>query len=188
MANNKNRYVFDTELEGFIRLGEDGGKYNNRSFSFRLPANVLEQCEKDREELLKWAKTKVQGRVNTNLPKWDDDGVVKISFGGETGREIVFLDTEGQVVPVETLKQVSKGTKVRIICQQTPYTKPSLGTSLKVLGIMIIELVTFGGAVDSGDLSPEDLLGLFGDVSGYKASAPAVRKATEETPEESYDF
>lgn len=183
-----NRYTFDCELEGFIRLGEDGGKFNNQTFSYRLPPDVLEQAEKDREVLLAWAKTKVTGRVNTNLPKWDDDGVVKFSFGGETGRTCIFLDTEGQPLDVAVLKQVAKGTKVRIICDQKPYTKPSLGTTLKVLGVMVIELKTFDGAADSGDLSVSDVAELFGKVEGFKASAPAVRKAAEETPEESYDF
>jgi hypothetical protein len=54
---------------------------------------------------------------------------------------------------------------------------------------MIIELKTFGGAADSGDLSVEDVASLFGKVEGFKASAPAVRKAAEEGAEEgSYDF
>ena len=48
---------------------------------------------------------------------------------------------------------------------------------------------TFGGAADSGDLSVEDVASLFGKVEGFKASAPAVRKAAEEGAEEgSYDF
>jgi hypothetical protein len=191
MANSKNRYTFDTELEGFIRLGEDGGKYLNQSFAFTLPDEVLEQAEKDREELLAWAKTKVDNpkRVALNPPKWDDSALVKYSFSGETGRTCVFIDTEGQPIPVPVLKQVAKGTKVRIIAQQSPYTKPAMGTTLKVLGVMIIELKTFGGAADSGDLSVEDVAALFGKVDGFKAASPAVRKAAEEGEEDgSYDF
>ena len=191
MANSKNRYTFDTELEGFIRLGEDGGKFNNQSFSFTLPDDVLEQADKDREELLAWARTKCENpkRIALNPPKLDDQGLVKISFGGETGRTCIFIDTEGQPIPVPVLKQVSKGTKVRIIAQHSPYSKPALGTTLKVLGVMIIELKTFGGAADSGDLRVEDVASLFGKVEGFKASAPAVRKAAEEGAEEgSYDF
>jgi hypothetical protein len=185
MANSKNRYTFDTELEGFIRLGEDGGKFNNQSFSFTLPDDIFEQAEKDREELLAWARTKCENpkRVTTNVPKWDEQGLVKISFGGETGRTCIFIDTEGQPIPVPVLKQVSKGTKVRIIAQHSPYSKPALGTTLKVLGVMIIELKTFGGAADSGDLSVEDVASLFGKVEGFKASSPAVRKAADEGAE-----
>lgn len=191
MANAKNRYTFDCELEGFIRLGEDGGKFNNQSFAFTLPDAVLEQAERDREELLEWAKTKVDNpkRIALNPPKWDDAGLVKYSFSGETGRTCVFIDTEGQPVPETVLKQVAKGTKVRIIAQQSPYTKPAMGTTLKVLGVMIIELKTFGGAADSGDLSVDEVAALFGKVEGFKASSPAVRQVVEEGTEEgSYDF
>lgn len=182
-----NRYKFDTTLEGFIRLGEPGGKFNNCSFAFRLPSDVQAQAEADREELLAWCKTKVTGRVTTNFPKWDDEGLVKYSYGGDTGKDVIFIDTEGQPIPVEVLKQVSKGTKVRIIAQQTPYTKPAMGTTLKILGVMIVELRTFGGAVDSGDLNVEEVAELFGKVDGFKVADPAVRK-DEQAEDASYDF
>jgi len=185
----KNRYVFDAALDGFINVYEDSGKYNNRSFSFQLPAAVLEQAEADREELLTWAKSKVDNpkRVAINPPKWDEEGLVKYSYGGETNRlEPVFVDAAGDPIDAAVLRQVRKGTKVRLIVQQSPYTKPSLGTTLKVLGVQIIELVTGTGAVDSGSLSAEDVASIFGEVQGYRASAPAVRQA--ESVEASYDF
>ncbi len=58
------------------------------------------------------------------------------------------------------------------------------------LGVQIVELVTHGGAADSGDLSVDDIAGLFGKVEGFKGDEPAVRKAdTEETTvTDSYDF
>lgn len=192
MSNN--RYSFATELTGFINVYEDSGKYNNRCFSFTVPADVLPKMEADREELLKWAKSKVSGRVNTNLPKWDDEGLVKFSYGGETGRkEPVFVDTEGNPIERSVLRGVRKGTKVNIIVQQTPYTKPSLGTTLKVLGIQIVELASSNGAVDSGDLSVEDVAAMFGKVDGFKQSSPAVREAdtteTSDAPKSNdYDF
>ena len=188
MSNN--RYIFNAELEGFINVYEPAGKFNNMCFSFRLPADVMKQAEEDREELLKWAQTKITGRVSTNLPKWDDEGLVKISYGGDTGRpEPVWVDTEGAPIERSVLKDVRKGTKVRIIVQQKPYTKPAMGTTLKVMGIQIIELATGSGAVDSGDMSVDDVAALFGKVEGFKASEPAVRRAPESTEEsDSYDF
>jgi hypothetical protein len=185
----KNRYVFDAVLDGYINVYEDSGKYNNRSFSFRLPADVLEQAEADREELLTWAKSKVDNpkRVAINPAKWDEEGLVKYSYGGETNRvEPVFVDSAGDPVEQSVLRDVRKGTKVRLIVQQSPYTKPSLGTTLKVLGVQIIELVTGSGAIDSGTLSAEDVSAIFGEVKGYRASSPAVRRV--ESEEESYDF
>ena len=190
MANSKNRYTFATELTGFINLAEPSGKYNNCCFAFTVPEDVVEQMEADREELLAWAKTKVTGRVNTNLPKWDDEGLVKFSFDGDTGRKRpIFVDTQGDAVELSVLKDVRKGTKVRLIVQQTPYTKPSLGTTLKVLGVQIVELASGSGAVDSGDLSVEDVAGMFGTVSGFKASSPTVRdERPAESTDDSYDF
>lgn len=189
---SKNRYVFDTTLDGFVNVYEPSGKFNNCCFAYKLPANVLEQAEQDREELLTWAKTKVQNpsRVALNPPKWDEEGVCKYSYGGDTGRpEPVFVDTEGQPVDKAVLRDVRKGTKVRVIVQQSPYTKPSLGTTLKVIGVQIVELATGNGAIDSGDLSVEDVAEIFGNVKGYKASSPAVRQVeSEDSSEDSYDF
>lgn len=185
---SKNRYVFDTTLEGYVNVYEPSGKYNNCCFGFRLPPQVLEQAESDREELLEWAKTKVDNpkRVALNPPKWDDEGLVKYSYAGESGRpEPVFVDTEGSPIERSVLRDVRKGTKVRLIAQQSPYTKPSLGTTIKVLGVQIVELVAGNGAIDSGDLSAEDVASIFGTVQGYKASQPVVREGGSG---ESYDF
>ena len=186
---SKNRYTFATELDGFINLGEPSGKFNNCSFAFTVPEDVLTDMEKDREELLAWAKTKA-GRVSTNLPKWDDSGLIKYSFDGDTGRKRPhFVDTDGDVVDLSVLKSVRKGTKVRIVCQQTPYTKPAMGTTIKVLGVQIVELVSGNGAVDSGDLSAADVAAMFGKVDGFKAETPVVRdEREEEVSSDSYDF
>jgi|TARA_B100000085_G_C18452479_1_gene475469 hypothetical protein len=185
----KNRYVFTTELEGFVNCGEPSGTYNNCSFAFKLPASVLVQAEKDREELLEWAKSKT-GSSRTTDPKWSDDYVVKYSFDGDTGRpRPVFVDTSGDVVSKDIQASIRKGTKVKVICQQTPYTKPKAGTTIKVLGVQIIELVTGSGATDSGNLTVDDIKDMFGTADGFKADSPAVTKA-DATPAsvESYDF
>jgi hypothetical protein len=191
---SKNRYTFATTLEGFVQVFEDSGKFNNRAFSFKLPADVVDQAEQDRTELLEWAKSKTPNprRCEVALPKWDDEGLVKYSYGGETKRpEPVFVDTNGDPIDRGVLKDIRKGTKVRLIVQQSPYAFGSkVGTKFKVLGVQIVELVTHGGAADSGDLSVDDIAGLFGKVEGFKGDEPAVRKAdTEETTTtDSYDF
>ena len=183
-----NRYNFETTLEGFINVDKPAGKFNNCCFSFRLPQPVLEQAESDREELLAWAKTKVTGRVNTNLPKWDDEGLVKISYGGDTGRPSpVFIDSEGAVLEDSVRASIRKGTKVRLIVDQKPYTKPSLGTTLKVLGVQVLELAS-GAVSDSGDLTEDDVIALFQKSAGFKQSAPSPRKAEVESDDDSYDF
>lgn len=190
-----NRYVFNTTLEGFINVFEDSGKFNNRTFAYKFDAATLEQAEKDREELLKWAKSKATGRVQEAMTPWDDEGLCKYTYGAGDGSrkgkpEPVFVDSDGEVIDRNVLKDVRRGTKVRLIVQQKPYSMgTNVGTSLRVLGVQIIELATGNGAVDSGDLSVEDVAALFGKADGYKASEPAVRKAEDTVGDgDSYDF
>ena len=190
-----NRYVFNTTLEGFINVYEDSGKFNNRTFAYKFDAETLSQAEKDREELLKWAKSKATGRVQEAMTPWDDEGLCKYTYGAGDGSrkgkpEPIFVDSDGEVIDRNVLKDVRRGTKVRLIVQQKPYSMgPNVGTSLRVLGVQIIELATGNGAVDSGDLSVDDVAALFGKADGYKASEPAVRKAEDTVGDgDSYDF
>lgn len=187
-----NRYTFNTSLEGFINCGEPAGKYNNMCFSFKLPSDVLEKVEDDYEALMDWAKSKVPNpnRVTIAARKWDEDGLVKYSFGGDTNRpDLVFIDTEGQILDKPTRRSIRKGTKARIICDQKPYTKPSVGTTIKVLGIQIVELVA-GSVSDSGELTTEDIVSMFAEepVSGFKTNSPSPRETVTAGSEEYEDF
>lgn len=190
-----NRYKFATVLEGFVSVGEDSGKFNNRSFAYAIPHDTLTQVEEDRVELIKWAKSKASGRVQEAMTPWDDAGVCKYTYGeGDGSRkpkpEPVFVDSDGKPVEKSVLLSVRKGTKVNLIVDQKPYAVgPNVGTTMRVIGVQIIELATGNGAVDSGSLSVEDVAELFGSVEGFKASEPAVRKAEETVGDgESYDF
>ena len=190
-----NRYKFATTLEGFVSVGEDSGKFNNRTFAYAIPHDTLTQVETDREELLQWAKSKATGRVQEAMTPWDDAGLCKYTYGAGDGSrkpkpEPVFVDTTGDPISREVLKTVRKGTKVNIIVDQKPYAMgPNVGTSMRVIGVQIVELVSGNGAVDSGDLSVEDVAALFGSVDGFKADEPAVRDARPAAAtEDSYDF
>ena len=190
-----NRYKFATVLEGFVSVGEDSGKFNNRTFAYAIPHDTLTQVEADRVELIKWAKSKASGRVQEAMTPWDDAGVCKYTYGeGDGSRkpkpEPVFVDSDGKPIEKSVLLSVRKGTKVNLIVDQKPYAMgPNVGTSMRVIGVQIIELATGNGAVDSGSLSVEDVAELFGSVDGFKASEPAVRKAEETVGDgESYDF
>lgn len=193
----RNRYTFETVLEGFINVYEDSGQFNNRTFAYKLPPSVLEQCEEDRGELLSWARTKAKGRVQEALEPWNEEGVAKFTYGGETKKpEPIFVDTEGAPIERAVLRAVRRGTKVRLIVQHKPYVIPQkIGTSLRVIGVQIVELVSGNGAVDSGTLTVDDVAAEFGCVDGFKQSDPTVRRAEAEeiaancTPEgTSYDF
>ena len=190
-----NRYKFQTVLEGFVSVGEDSGKFNNRTFAYSIPHDTLTQVEADREELIKWARSKASGRVQEALTPWNDEGVCKYTYGqGDGSRkpkpEPVFVDTNGDPIEKSVLLTVRKGTKVNIIVDQKPYAMgPNVGTSMRVIGVQIVELASGNGAVDSGDMSVEDVAAMFGSVEGFKADSPAVRDARPaEATADSYDF
>jgi len=189
-----NRYKFTSKLSGFIRIDEDGGKYNNRSFCFTIPPADLKKIEADRAELISWIKSKDSKRMAEGVPAWNEDGIVKYNYGAGDGSrkprpEPVIVDSNGDPVSKDVLKSVREGTKVNIIIQQTPYAMGTFNTSLRVIGVQIVELITVGGAADSGGLSVEEVATMFGSVEGFKASEPAVRDARPALePDDSYDF
>ncbi len=120
-----NRYVFNTTLEGYINLFEDSGKYNNRSFAFTIPKTELEQINSDRDELISWIKSKNGQRLPEGLPAWDETGLIKYNYGEGDGTrkpkpEPIIIDSDGELVERAILKDVRKGTKVRLILQQKP--------------------------------------------------------------------
>ena len=180
-----NRYKFSAVLEGFINVYEDSGKFNNRTFAYTIPDDVLQQVIADREELLTWARSKASGRVQEAMTPWDDAGLCKYTYGeGDGSRkgkpEPVFVDTNGDPVDKAVLMTVRKGTKVNLIVDQKPYAMgPNIGTSMRVIGVQIVELVSGNGAVDSGTLSVKDVASMFGTVEGFKGSDPAVRDERE---------
>ena len=185
-----NRHVIETTLEGYINVYEDSEKYKTRSFKYKIPADVVQKLEGEREELLDWAKSKATGRVQEAFAPWDDEGLAGYSYGeARPNNPIpVFVDTTGEPVEMSVLRDIRKGSKVRLIIQHKPYSLPGkIGTSIKVVGCQIVELVTGNGVVDSGNLSAEDVSSMFGTVDGFKADSPAVRPAAVAT-EDSYDF
>ena len=190
-----NRYTFPTQLEGFIKVDEDGGKFNNRTFSFTIPAAQLEKISADRAELIDWIKSKDSKRLAEGLPVWDDSGLIRYTYGAGDGSrkakpEPVFVDADGKPCSKETLQAVRKGTKVNVILQQKPYAMGTFNTSVRVIGVQIVELATANGAVDSGDLSVDDVAALFGSVDGFKQDDPQVRQMepVEASTGDSYDF
>lgn len=189
-----NQYVFESELEGYINVYQDSGKYENRTFSYRIPEDVLKQVEKDRTELLKWVDSKLENpkRVALNPAPFDDEGLCKYSYSDQDKKPVpVFVDTEGSPLSESDLQSLRKGTKAVLIVNQTPYTKPAKGTSLKVVGVQVTKLVTANGASDSGDLSVDDVNAIFGTRAGYKSASPSVTNSEADgTPcsVENYDF
>lgn len=187
-----NRYTFTTTLVGFVRLDEDGGKFNNRGFAFNIPDDALKTIEADRLNLIAWIKSKENKRMAEGFPRWTEQGFIKYSYGEGSGErkpipEPIIIDTNGDPVKKEILATVREGTKVNIILQQKPFAYGTYNTSIRVIGVQIVELNTVNGAVDSGVMSAEDVAAMFGTVDGFKADSPAVRPAAVAS-EDSYDF
>lgn len=187
------RFKFDTTLDGFINVGQPSGKFNNCTFSFRIPSDVLEEMEADREEGLAWAKTKLSNpkRCEVAIQKWDEEGFVKYSYGGEGDSKPrpLFIDAEGTVLADEVRASIRKGTKASVIVNQVGYPYGNkVGTKFHVLGVQVLELNS-GAVADSGELSEDEIISLFQKSAGFKQSSPAPRKVEDAAGEEgAYDF
>lgn len=182
-----NRFLITTELEGYINALKPGGKFNKCTIGFRIPPEELEKMSESFESGLKWAEAKAGKRVSRELPKWDDEGYVAYNYGGETGPPMFpWVDSEGKELDINT--DIRKGTKVRLIIDLKPYVYANkVGVSLKVKGARVLQLVTGNGAVDSGDLSADEVAALLGTGDGFKQSEPNVKDGREPESED-YEF
>lgn len=184
-----NRFVITTELDGYINALKPGGKFNKCTIGFRIPAGDLEAMNESFESGLKWAETKAGKRVSKELPKWDESGYVTYNYAGEQGPPMFpWVDCEGKEIDLET--DIRKGTQVRLIIDLKPYIYANkVGVSLKVKGAQVLKLVTGNGAVDSGDLSADEVAALFGTNDGFKQSEPNVKDGrASDTEEDAYEF
>jgi len=179
------RFIVSTTLEGFVNALKPSGKYNNCCFSARLNKDDLAKFDKAYEQAMAWGKAKMDGkRYTEELPKWDESGFFKYSYGGESGAPMFpWVDTDGVSIDPET--PVWKGTAVKLIIDLKPYVYGSkVGCSFKVKGAQVVRLVGNGGS-DSGDLDLEDVASIFGTSDGYKAGSPSFEpddKSLEENP------
>lgn len=162
-----NRYLFHSTLTGHVNVYKDIGKYNNRTFGYTIPADFLRVIERDRIELLAWARSKTTGRVQEAMTPWDETGLAKYTYGKGNGsrkakREPIFVDVSGKPISPSLLKEVRQGTRVRLIVDQKPYAMgATIGTSLMVQGVEVIERVTKGDRPQ--DLKLEEIVALFKD-------------------------
>jgi hypothetical protein len=79
------RFVITTTLEGYINALKPSGKFNNCTIGFRIPEEQLPEFDAVYEQSLEWGKNKMAGkRFTSELPKWDESGLVKVSYGGDS--------------------------------------------------------------------------------------------------------
>lgn len=173
------RFIITTTLEGYINALKPSGKFNNCTIGFRIPEEELPKFDAVYEQALEWGKNKMAGkRFTAELPKWDESGMVKVSYGGDSSTPMFpWIDTDG--VPVDIDTQVWKGTLVKLIVDLKPYVFGSkVGCSFKVRGAQILKLVSSGGS-DSGGLDEDGVAALLGKSEGFKSGSPSFEPATD---------
>ena len=173
------RFVITTTLEGYINALIPSGKFNNCSISFRIPEEELPKFDAVYEQALEWGKNKMGGkRFSAELPKWDESGLVKVSYGGDSNSPMFpWVDTDG--VPVDLATQVWKGTVVKLIIDLRRYVfGAKVGCSLKVRGAQIIKMVSSGGS-DSGGMDETEVAALFGKTEGFKTGSPSFEPSVD---------
>jgi hypothetical protein len=174
------RFIFTTTLEGYINALKPSGKFNNCSISFKIPEELLPSFDEQHDKCLAWGANKFNGKRHEKaLPKWDEDGTVKVSYGGDASQSMFpWVDTDGKPIDLDT--QIWKGTVVKLIVDIKPYVYATkAGSSLKVRGAQVIKLVSSGGGSDSGELEAEDVAALFGTSEGFKVDSPNYQPPAE---------
>lgn len=194
MARNVIKTETPVVLEGYQAILKPS------KFGYSLSAIVDEDMvailEKDREESLEWAKSKLKNPRRSVLkpePWVESDetkGMYRIKFTWNAETKPPIVDTEGSPVTNENTPLFS-GSQVKLAFYQKPYLLKdgeTYGTSLKLLGVQIISLNGQAG-VDAGDMTHEDVAALFGQIKGFKQSEPNVEVKQDEKKEEQFaDF
>lgn len=194
MARNIIKTDTPVILEGFQAVFKPS-KYGF-SISALIDQSLVDVLAEERENMTAWAQSKLKNpRRGTLKPEpWieseetPDMYRIKFSWGEENKPPIV--DTEGTVLTDENIPLYS-GSKVKLAFFQKPYILKdgeTYGTSLKLLGVQVIELKG-GAGIDKGDLSAEDVAELFGTSKGFKTTEPNITPAPDPVvPEDDFDF
>ncbi len=170
-------------------------------WGYKLAALVNEELiktlEDERESALEWARSKAKNprRVTVKPEPWEElenqQGTYQIRFSWKDGDKFipVIVDTEGtKIEDIDT--PIYSGSKVKLAFFQKPYILPAgdIGTSLKLKAVQVISLNSGAGVVDSGDLSAEEAVELFGSSKGFKVEDPNVEAAGTPSSVEADDF
>ena len=178
-------------LEGFQAVLEPG------KFGYSLVAvvdeNIIDKLDTEREEVLKWAHTKLKNPKRSTLKPepWEEvaKGKYKIRFSWNEENKPPVVDTEG--TPVQDKKTpLYGGSTVKLGFYQKPYILRdgvTYGSSLKLVGVQVVSVKADAG-VDTGDLDHSAVADLFGETKGFKASEPNVTPDNAPSSVEDEDF
>ena len=172
----QNVHVTDTvTLEGFQAVLEPG-KFGY-SLSAVVDASVVDTLETERADVLKWAESKLKNpkRATLKPTPWEEvaEGKYKLKFSWNEEKRPPVVDTEGSPV-TDTKTPLYGGSTVKLGFYQKPYILRdgvTYGSSLKLVGVQVVELNSSAAGTDSGDLNETEVADLFGKTDGYTASA-----------------
>ena len=174
MSNRNVHVTENVKLEGFQAILEPG-KFGY-SLSAVVDEKVVNTLETERADVLKWAESKLKNpkRATLKPTPWEEvaDGKYKLKFSWNEERRPPVVDTEG--TPVTDKKTpLYGGSTVKLGFYQKPYILRdgvTYGSSLKLVGVQVVELNKEAAGTDSGDLDENQVADLFGKTSGYKAT------------------
>ena len=152
-------------------------------FGYSLAAvvgdDVVNKLEDERQEVLKWAESKLKNPKRSTLKPepWEEvaEGKYKIKFSWNAENRPPVVDTEGTQITDEKTPLYG-GSTVKLAFYQKPYILRdgiTYGSSLKLVGVQVVSVKGEAG-VDTGDLDATEVAELFGNTSGFKTADPNV--------------
>ena len=174
MANRTTHVTDNVKLEGFQAILEPG-KFGY-SLSAVVDASVVDTLETERADVLKWAESKLKNpkRATLKPTPWEEvaEGKYKLKFSWNEEKRPPVVDTEGTPV-TDTKTPLYGGSTVKLGFYQKPYILRdgvTYGSSLKLVGVQVVELNKEAAGTDSGDLNESEVADLFGKTSGFTAT------------------
>jgi len=182
---SKNVHVTpNVKLEGYQAILEPG------KFGYSLGAvvdeDIVNKLETERAEVLKWAESKLKNpkRATLKPTPWEEvaEGKYKLKFSWGEDKRPPVVDTEGSPV-TDKKTPLYGGSTVKLGFFQKPYILRdgvTYGSSLKLVGVQVVELNAQAAGTDSGDLDETQVADLFGKTKGFKAAAQETTDNVEE--------
>lgn len=132
--------------EGDLKLGTSAKKKLNKAYPYK------EYIEKEKDDKGKWTIEKETGKL-VLTPK------MKNVLDRDEGRNYIKLIGDNGEVPVAKRPEIGNGSLIKVKMYVNPYymaTTGSIGVSLSLDAIKIINLVSFGGGDAGEDFDTED--------------------------------
>ena len=185
VMSKQNVHVTDkVKLEGFQAILEPG-KFGY-SLSAVVDSSVVDELEDERQDVLKWAESKLKNPKRSTLKPtpWEEvaEGKYKLKFSWGEDKRPPVVDTEGSPI-TDTKVPLYGGSTVKLGFYQKPYILRdgiTYGSSLKLVGVQVVELNKEAAGIDSNDLDEAQVADLFGKTSGFKATEQASDNVQEE--------